>query len=174
MQTLYLSRRKLSFSLSLALALVVVGLVYADNVLIEVVSGGNDTLTLGGSTTINYRIQQIPNDPQGAPLCYASDGSSAKVTINTPSGVSASPNPLTFNTCGINLPTTFTASAAGNYPITASVIDAGAGTYNTSPANFTLKVLPSADSTPPVITANVTGTLAITAGMSAMYTSAGQ
>ena len=142
---------------ALAFMLVLGSVAFADNVQNNVTVGGNDTFTLGGSTNISYRIQANSGDGQAG--CNASDGSPAVVTINTPAGVTASPNPLSFSACGSFLPTTFTASAAGNYAITVSVSDPGAGTYNTTPANFTLKVLAPSDSTPPVITANVSGTL---------------
>ena len=81
------------------------------------------------------------------------------MTINTPLGVNASPNPVNFTACGTFLPVVLTATAAGNYPITVSVSDPGTGSYNTTPATFTLKVLPTADTTPPVITLIVSGTL---------------
>lgn len=152
-------KQKFSVSLTLALimAMLVTSLALADNVQNDVVVGGNDTFIVGGSTIISYRIAANSGDGQSG--CNASDGSPAVVTINTPSGVTASPNPLSFSACSTFLPTTFTASAPGNYPITVSVSDPGTGTYNTSPATFTLKVLAPSDTTPPVITQNVSGTL---------------
>jgi hypothetical protein len=130
---------------------------WADNVQNDVTVGGTDTFTAGSNTTINYRI--TANNGDGQSGCNASDGSSAVVTLNVPSGVTATPSSRTFTTCGTNQSVVFTSSTPGTYPITASVTDSGTGTYNTNPATFTLKVLSPSDSTPPVITPNVTGTI---------------
>ena len=63
----------------------------------------------------------------------------------------------------------FSSSTPGDYSITASVTDSGTGTYNTNPAAFTLHVhaMPVSDTTAPVITPNVVGTL----GNNGWYTS---
>jgi hypothetical protein len=129
----------------------------ADNVQDDVVAGGNDTFTAGGSTVVNYRIAANSGDGQAG--CNASEGTAATVSINVPAGVTANPSSLTFTSCGTNKPVTFSSSTPGNYPTSVSVSDAGVGTYNTSPASFTLHVLAPADTTAPVITPNVAGTL---------------
>jgi hypothetical protein len=157
--------RHWALPLALAISLLTAGVAWADNVQNDVVAGGNDTFILGGSTTVNYRI--TANSGDGQPGCNAADASPATVTVNTPAAVAASPASLTFTSCGTNQPVVFTASAAGDYEITVSVTDSGAGTYNTSPAKFTLHVLPPPDTTPPVITPNLTGTL----GANGWYTS---
>ena len=131
--------------------------VFTDNVQNDVTAGGSDTFTLGGSTTVNYRI--TANSGDGQIGCNASDGSPATVTINAPASVTAMPGALVFAACSVNMPAVFTASAAGVYEITVSVSDSGTGTYNTNPAKFTLRVLPASDTTPPVITPSVSGTL---------------
>jgi hypothetical protein len=130
----------------LVAGLVVAGLIaavaYADNVKNDVVAGGSDTITAGGSTTINYWIQSTPTGD-----CDAADGSAATVTINAPAGVTATPSSLTFTACNASSegdPTNtqsvvFSSSTAGDYPITVSVSDS-AGNYVTSPASFTLHV----------------------------------
>ncbi len=161
------NRRRLGIVLPVALAfsVFVSGIALADNVQNNVTVGGNDTFVAGGSTSISYRIVATSGDGQTG--CNASDGSPAVVTINTPAGVTASPNPLTFNACSTFQPTTFSSSTPGNYSITVSVSDPGPGTYNTSPAAFTLKVLAPPDTTPPVISSNVSGTL----GDNGWYTS---
>jgi hypothetical protein len=152
-------------------ALSAVAVALADNVQNDVSAVvGNDTITAGGSTTINYRI--TANNGDGQTGCNAADGSSAKVTINAPAGVTASPSSLTFTACGItnSQAVVFSSSTPGDYPITVSVSDSGAGTYNTNPANFTLHVNappPPSDSTAPVIQPTVTGTL----GDNGWYTS---
>jgi len=145
-----------ALSLAVIMAMVFTSLALADNVQNDVSVGGNDTFALGGSTVVNYRITANSGDGQSG--CNASDGSPAVVTINTPAGGTASPNPLSFSACGASAPTVFTASTAGDYEITVTVSDPGTGTYNTNPAKFTLHVLAPTDSTPPVITANVNGT----------------
>src|SRR5688572_11578345 len=71
---------------------------FADNVQDDVVVGGNDTITAGGSTTVKYRI--TANNGDGQAGCNAADGSKATVTINAPSGVTATPGSLVFASCG--------------------------------------------------------------------------
>jgi hypothetical protein len=139
-------------SLVLVLALAAPWVVWADNVNNDVTVGGSDTFTLGDSTTVGYKV--VANSGDDQPGCNASDGSTATVTIITPAGVTANPGSLEFDACNIFKDVVFTASAAGNYEITVSVADSGVGGYHTTPATFTLKVLPAApeeDTTPPVI-----------------------
>jgi hypothetical protein len=150
-------KNKFSIAMSLAviLAMLITSLALADNLKDDVVVGGNDTFTAGGSTTINYWIQ----DTGGT--CDAADGSKATVTINVPAGVTANPASLLFSACNtVNQGTpnntqsvTFTSSTAGTYSITASVSDTS-GSYNPAPANFTLHVIEPVvtDSTAPVWT----------------------
>lgn len=157
------------FSSALSLALIVsmlfTSIAFADNVQNDVTVGGNDTFTLGGSTTVNYRINA--NNGDGEIGCNATVASPAVVTINIPSGVTATPDSLTFTGCGINQSVVFTSSATGNFDITVSVSDSGTGTYNTNPAKFTLHVLAPSDTTAPVITPTIVGTL----GDNGWYTS---
>jgi hypothetical protein len=163
-------KNKFSIAISLAviMAMLVTSLALADNVQNDVVAGGNDTFTVGSSTTVNYRIAANSGDGQSG--CNAADATPATVTINAPANVTATPGSLAFTSCGVDKPVVFTASAAGDYEITVSVSDGGAGSYNTNPAKFTLHVLappPPSDTTPPVITPNVSGTL----GNNGWYTS---
>ncbi|HET9589535.1 MAG TPA: hypothetical protein VFO91_12180, partial [Anaerolineales bacterium] len=67
-----------ALSLALIVAMLVTGLALADNVQNDVVAGGNDTFTAGGSTTVNYRI--TANNGDGQTGCNAADSSSAAVT----------------------------------------------------------------------------------------------
>ena len=130
--------------------------VFADNVMNtdinDVAVGGNVNITIGDSTTINYFIRATGS--HDFPGCDASDGSPAKVNISTPANVTANPPSLDFNSCETSKAVVFSASEAGDYPITVSVDDTQ-GVYNTEPAKFTLHVnatpVPS-DTTPPVIT----------------------
>jgi hypothetical protein len=146
---------------------------WADNVQDDVdATTGSKTITAGGSTTVSYRI--VANSGDGQAGCNASDGSAATVTINVPSGVTvdtntatpANENTLVFTSCSTFQPAQFTSSTVGSYDITVSVTDTGVGTYNTSPAKWTLIVTaptPPADTTPPTlhlpsdITAEATG-----------------
>ena len=122
----------------------------------DVAIGGNVTTTVGNSTTINYLIRADAS--HNLPGCDADDGSDAKVNINFPANVTASPTSLDFNSCDTSKAVVFSSSVAGDYPITVSVEDAN-GVYNTEPAKFTLRVsaepVPT-DITPPVIVSNVT------------------
>jgi hypothetical protein len=133
-------KQKIANALSLALivAMLLTSVALADNVQNDVTAGGNDTITTGGSTTINYRI--TANNGDGQTGCNAADSSAATVTINAPAEVTAAPGSLSFTACDVNKPVVFTASTAGDYEITVSVGDSGAGTYNTNPAKFTLHV----------------------------------
>jgi hypothetical protein len=153
-------RRRGRWSLAVGMliaALMLVAVAYADNVQNDVTVGGNDTFIAGGSTTINYRI--IANNGDGQTGCNPSDGSAATVTINAPVSVTATPGSRVFTSCGANQSVVFTSTSPGDYNVTVSVADSGAGTYNTTPARFTLHVLAPSDSSPPVITPNVSGTL---------------
>ncbi|MHB1413946.1 MAG: PxKF domain-containing protein [Chloroflexota bacterium] len=150
----------LAIVFSLAMPLVA----YADSVRNDVTAGGNTTITAGGSTTVEYYIQATSNDGQQG--CNAADGTSATVTINAPAGVNVSQNSLVFSACGNDAKQSvvFSSTTAGDYGIGAGVSDqaTSGGTYDTTHASFTLHVLPAtapSDTTPPVITPNVDGTL---------------
>jgi hypothetical protein len=135
------------------------GVARADNVQNDVVAGGNDTFAAGGSTTVNYRI--TANNGDGQTGCNAIDGTAATITVVTPVGVTAAPTSLAFTACGVDQPVVFSSSTPGDYEITVSVSDAGAGTYNTNPAKFTLHVTAPTGVAPtvtPVITGGTPGT----------------
>jgi hypothetical protein len=117
----------------------------ADNVVNDVVVGGNDTITAGGSTMINYKINTAAGgDPQSG--CNAADGTAATVALSVPAGVTASRTSLVFTSCvPSQIGVTFSSSTPGTYAIdVASITDAGAGSYNNQ-ANWTLHV-----SAPPI------------------------
>jgi len=135
------------------------GVAIADNVQNDVVAGGNDTFTAGGSTTVNYRIHATPAGSDGQVGCNAADASPATVTINAPAAVSATPSSLAFTSCGTDKEVVFSSSTPGDYDIAVTVSDSGTGTYNTNPAKFTLHVSAASDTTAPQITPNITGTL---------------
>jgi hypothetical protein len=155
-------------SLAVVLALVFAPLALADNVQNDVVAGGNDTITAGGSTVVNYRIAE--NSGDGEKGCNATVASPATVNIIKPSGVTSTPASLTFTSCGTDLPVVFTSTIAGNYEITVSVSDSGPGTYNTIPAKFTLKVNATVCTAP--IISNQPATQNITYGGDATFSAA--
>lgn len=150
MRTTLRSKLTLLF-MAFALVLALPAVALADNVVNDVTVGGNDTITAGGSTTINYKILNTNSnnsaDPQNS--CNPADGSVATLTINKPAAVTATPSSLSFNACDDPKPVVFSSSTPGNYNITVSVSDSGTGAYNTASAAFTLKVNAPADSTAP-------------------------
>jgi uncharacterized repeat protein (TIGR01451 family) len=131
-----LRRTALCAALAVGVVFAVAGGAFADSLQNDVVAGGNDTITVGGSTTISYWIHRTGGDG-----CNASDGSAAVASLAVPAGVSATTTTLTFTACdSLLLPVTFSSCTAGDYPITASISDSGGGSYGTSEANFTLHV----------------------------------
>jgi hypothetical protein len=159
MRNAFRSRFRWIFMLAIAVMVMVPFAAFADNVVDNVTVGGTDTFTAPGSTTIGYKINANGGDGQAG--CNASDGSPATVALSVPAGVTASATSLTFTACNVFQNVTFSSSTAGNYAINvASISDSGAGSYNNE-ANWTLHVnapIPS-DTTKPVITPNVDGTL---------------
>ncbi|MCX7623477.1 MAG: hypothetical protein N2Z82_06990, partial [Thermomicrobium sp.] len=170
--------RRLALIGALALVLLIPGLALADDVYVTgnaiVLVGGTRTVTIpaGGSATVSYYIVARPPSQDGQQGCNASDGSPATLrfyvgsqqlgTSTTP--VRVTPGQLTFTACrqGNNLndqSATFSSSTPGTYVVTVQVNDSGPGSYDTSQASFELIVQPPPDTTPPVITATVSGTL---------------
>src|ERR671910_679662 len=112
--------------LTCAVLLAIPAIALADNVVNDVTAGGSDTITTGGTTTINYKVNGTGGDGQSG--CNASDGSSATVNLSVPTGVTATQS------------VTFSSNAAGDYPIgVSSISDSGTGTYKNE-ADFTLHV----------------------------------
>src|SRR5215218_4697165 len=136
MRTFLRSKVTLLF-LTLGLLLAIPAIALADNVKNDVVAGGNDTIVTGGSTTINYEIQQTGSGGLGG--CDATTASPVTVNINAPANVTASPSSLSFSSCGTQKSVAFSSNTAGNYDITVSTVD-NVGDYNVTPAKFTLHV----------------------------------
>src|SRR5215211_860975 len=136
MRTFLRSKVTLLF-LTLGLLLAIPAIALADNVKNDVVAGGNDTIVTGGSTTINYEIQQTGSGGIGG--CDATLASPVTVNINAPANVTASPSSLSFSSCGTQKSVAFSSNTAGNYDITVSTVD-NVGDYNVTPAKFTLHV----------------------------------
>ena len=124
---------------------------------------GTVTITEGETTTVGYRIHATAGDTgdttgRDGQTCNP-ERATVTIQLNLPSGVTASPSSLTFDSCEEYQYVDFTSSTSGAYTIT--VNDAGAG-YNENPATFTLDVeeeVPPTpdDTTPPVITENIQG-----------------
>jgi len=69
---------------------------------------------------------------------------------------------MKFAACGVDQTVQFTASSsavAGNYTVTANVVTNGTNGTFLNEVQIPIKVSPSPDSTPPVITKDVTGTV---------------
>jgi hypothetical protein len=134
------------------------GVAFADFVENDVVVGGNDTITAGGSTTINYSIRNqniVHGDTQNN--CNPADGTAATVNLTVPNDVTASRTSFTLADCGISAAVTFSSSKPGNYTISvASVTDSGGGVYNTAGATWSLKVNAPPNTAPSVSVTGVT------------------
>ena len=130
------------------------------------------TITTDSSTVVGFYVLPSNNDPsEDAPGCNATGSDPVFVTLSVPTGVTASPKSFTVVGCGNVYNVTFSSSTAGSYDIGIASVTGGkdGSKWNTAPAAFTLKVNTpaSSDSTPPVITPNVVGTL----GINGWYTS---
>jgi hypothetical protein len=109
--------------------------------------GGVRTIAAGGSTTVDYYIEET--NAGGFPDCDAADGTPVTVAIHLPAGVTADKSSLTFDQCGDPFTNTqaVTFSSTGSpaapnssgYSITHTSADS-AGFYNDSPADWNLKV----------------------------------
>lgn len=141
-------------------------LVSADNVTNDISANpGKATITAGESSSVLYKIV-ANNAPQGDPK--GSDVNStcpATVTIVKPAAVTATPASLTFTEAGVDQTVVFTSTTPGDYAISVTVSGGIPGSlWNINPANFTLHVVAAppvipSDTTPPVITNSISGTL---------------
>ncbi len=147
--------RRPSLYLLVSLTMIFGGVAFADNVQNNVVVGGNDTITAGESTAVEYRITVQGGGLDGEGGCNASAASPVTVTLSVPAQVTASTTSLLFTGCQPQLrEVTFSSTTPGDYLIAiASIVDSGPGTY-TNLADFTLKVL-----APPVSDADDDGVL---------------
>lgn len=113
----------------------------ADNVVNDIAANGGDTVDVGETTSIGFKIvataTQQGDTQQG---CNAADGTPAAVTIHYPEHVSAVPDVLTFTRCNAFQDVIFSGDTAGDYEISATADDAGSGTYASHQATFILHV----------------------------------
>lgn len=140
-------RRTAVLAAALAVLTVIASPATADTLANNVTSGGNDTITAGGSTTITYTLTATSNDGQGG--CNATGANPATMSISKPGQVTG-PTSATLTGCGAT-PVTFGSAVPGDYPIAVTVTGGRGGTYSTTPAAFTLHVR-AADTAGPVLT----------------------
>lgn len=130
-------KRRWSFVSTLTVVLLTLATVaLADNVKNDVVGGGgqNREVEIDEETTVNYLVQ----DTGGS--CDPADGSPLSLAINAAAAVTKSVASLTFTSCDVSQPVTFSSSTPGNYAVTVTATDTS-GSYNVAPATFNLVVL---------------------------------
>jgi hypothetical protein len=131
------------------------------------------TITAGGpGVSVGYYIKTEQNIPQGdLNGCNATGNQPATVTLSVPPNVTASSTSLVFTECGATENVKFSSSKPGSYNISVASVTGGkpGSLWETAPAAFTLVVnaAPPSDTTPPVITPSIVGTL----GNNGWYTS---
>lgn len=146
------ARRALASIAVLALAgLGLAGPAVADTLTNDVVVGGSDTLTVGGSTQVTYTIQATSDD--GRNNCNVNNGNQGTLVVSAPAAVTWSPASPRFEGCGAAgaVTVTFSSTVVGTYPVTVSMAAVRGGTFATAGAGFTLHVVPPADTTAPVL-----------------------
>ena len=160
-------RTAVALAVAIMLVLGAAWAVFADyvvNTIDTTVDPALETVTIpaGGSTAVGFYINEakVPSGDVGG--CNATGSAPATITLSVPAGVTA--NPVSFQLSGCGPGTvqnvTFSSSTPGTYTIAVASVTGGrsGSLWDTSPAAFTLIVQPS-DSTPPVITPNISGTL---------------
>ncbi len=100
-----LGRRVLASVAVLSTAFMAVGpAAYADTVTNNVTVGGNDTTTVGSTTSVSYTLNKTKDGSENANDCNASTSSPVVVAVGVavPNGTTAtvSPATLSFTTCG--------------------------------------------------------------------------
>jgi len=160
-----------ALSLAVIMAMMFTSLALADQVINTIdntIDPALETKTIveGGSAVVGFYIKNINTQQGGDPVnsCNVSDTYPATVTFDVPSGVTANPSSLTFTDCNQNTQTkyvTFSSNTADTYEISVSSVTGGkqGGAWDTAPAAFALEVDEASDSTPPIITSNVSGIL---------------
>jgi hypothetical protein len=169
MKQLFTKKFTWIFTLAIAALALVPFAAFADNVVNDVTTTYPSGISLiGGDPTstasVGFKVVGTGGDSEAG--CNIDAGESLTIHINTPSGVSASPDSLTFGTasadgCGIFKFTTLSAAAAGTsgnvtVSITSNSTGSAASAYSLSPATFPLTVTtpPPSDTTAPVIAAH--------------------
>jgi hypothetical protein len=133
------------------------------------------SITAGGSVSVGFYDIASNSDPadDGGSGCNSTGAAPSTVTLSVPANVTATPSSFGLAGCGVTNASSvsFSSSVPGSYTIGVASVTGGksGSTWNTAPASFTLQVNPTpvTDTTPPVITPNVSGTL----GDNGWYTS---
>lgn len=128
---------------------------FADTIHDDVAASGPTTIAMNGgtaSTTIKYYVQ-------AAGGCDVSSGSPSvwRVNVGGPAGVSASPSTVSFESCELRRSVTFTATSAGNRPVTLTHLSGPnlGGANAANPASFTLVVTAPTNTAPEVTVGGV-------------------
>lgn len=125
------------------------------------------TILAGGSVSVGFYDISSNTDPTNSDAngCNSTGSTPSTVTLSVPANVTATPSSFSLVGCGDTNASTvsLTSSVPGSYTISIASVTGGksGSTWNTAPASFTLNVNPApvTDTTPPVITPNVSGTL---------------
>jgi hypothetical protein len=145
-----------------------VSVAYADDIYNDLdasIDATAETLNLtfpGSNGSVGFAVQ--PANGDGKNGCNLTGASTLVVAVSSSitSVATVSPASITFSSCGDTPTITVTPQAAGSATVTLGQTsnDTGA-TFNLAPATFTVNVsaAPPSDTTPPVITPNVSGTL---------------
>ena len=137
------------------------GVAYADTLQDSITGSAKVALEAGSTTGATATIKVNGNNAQGDPDdgCNWDTGENPLVlTVITPAGVTASPNPLSFTTCGVDKTVTFTASASavgGTATVSIASTPAGGGTYNND-VRIPIDVTQPANTQPSVTVTGVT------------------
>jgi hypothetical protein len=135
---------------------------------VSVVAGDPDS-----KAKVGFKIHPVPNDGETGGSCNLDSGETLTLAIDTPTGVNASPSSISFGGSGTSFVgcdtfkyVDFSANSSGvsgEVSVSITTNTTGSGTYNLSPAKFNITVTspppPPSDTTAPVITPNVSGTL---------------
>ena len=153
-------KKLIAIASTATLVFLVSGVVRADNVHEVIVAPNTDTITVGGSTTIGYKVTTTSTDGQEG--CNSVDGTPATLTIEAPVEVMVSSTSLTFTSCSSNNTNAqyvdFSSNVPGDYLIGIEIADSGVGTYATTSAEFTLHVLEASPTPTPMPTETPTPT----------------
>jgi hypothetical protein len=133
--------------------------------LIDTTNDRSETVTIqaGLSATVDFYILAT-NDLTGVPdvnRCNVSTSTPASLTVTPPAGVAASPGTVTFTNCGTGAKQSiaFSSSTPGDYAIMNFSVSGGVfgSLWVYDRAHFTLIVSAPPDSSPPIITPDVSG-----------------
>lgn len=148
---------------------------FADTVTNNVTVGGNDTTTVGATTSVSYVLNATHDsgEPGNSAKCNASTSSpvavTVKVTVPTGTTATVSPLSLSFTDCSTAKSVALGASKAGDYAVS---LTTSAANVDVSGAAFTLRVKAPADTAGPVLSlpSDQTAEAASKSGTDASYT----